>query len=41
MGKNRFNIAVIAGDGIGAEVMPEGGASALCGGCQIRYQPAF
>ena len=22
--KNRFNIAVIAGDGIGKEVMPEG-----------------
>ena len=24
MAKNRFNIAVIAGDGIGTEVMPEG-----------------
>ena len=24
MKKNRFNIAVIAGDGIGKEVMPEG-----------------
>ena len=24
MAKNQFNIAVIAGDGIGVEVMPEG-----------------